>query len=74
MSQWGDKTVCELAFFIQKEFPELKGFNRRGLYRMRQFFETYKDTTIVSSSRTQIQDSNNQLNAIVSSSMTQLHK
>lgn len=38
---WGDKTVEELAAFIQKEYPEVKGFNRRGLYRMKQFYEIY---------------------------------
>ena len=39
VSEWGDKTVDELASFIQKNNPELKGFNRRGLYRMIQFYE-----------------------------------
>ncbi len=52
VAHWGDKTVDELANFIQREHPELKGFNRRGLYRMRQFFESYKDAEIVSSTRT----------------------
>ncbi|MDR2542273.1 MAG: DUF1016 N-terminal domain-containing protein, partial [Treponema sp.] len=31
-----------LADNIQQNYPEIKGFNRRGLYRMRQFYETYK--------------------------------
>ena len=31
----------ELADFIASKHPELSGFNRRGLYRMRQFYETY---------------------------------
>ena len=51
----GDKTVDELANFIQNQHPELKGFNRRGLYRMRQFFETYKDAEMVSLTRTPLQ-------------------
>ena len=38
---WGDKTVDELSQFILKRFPKLSGFNRRGLYRMKQFYETY---------------------------------
>ena len=33
---WGDKTVQELANFIQLEEPHLTGFSRRGLYRMKQ--------------------------------------
>ena len=70
-AQWGDKVVDELANFIQKEHPELKGFNRRGLYRMRQFFESYKDSEIVSSTRTQLQDSESHNDIIVSSTGTQ---
>lgn len=38
---WGDKTVDELAGFIQEKIPGIKGFNRRGLYRMKQFYEAY---------------------------------
>ena len=37
----GEGTVDELAKFIAMKLPELRGFNRRGLYRMKQFFETY---------------------------------
>lgn len=38
---WGDGTVNELAGYIGHHIPGLKGFNRRGIYRMKQFFETY---------------------------------
>lgn len=38
---WGENTVDDLANFIEQQYPGLKGFNRRGLYRMKQFFETY---------------------------------
>lgn len=69
---WGDKTVEELAAFIQKEYPEVKGFNRRGLYRMKQFYETYSSMSFVSSPMTQNQISENQHSEIVSSLMTQL--
>jgi len=70
-AQWGDKTVEELAQFIQNEHPELKGFNRRGLYRMRQFYETYKDSAIVSSAMIQLQVAENEKDKIVSLAMTQ---
>lgn len=70
-AQWGDKVVDELADFIQNEHPELKGFNRRGLYRMRQFFEIYKDAEIVSSTRTQLQNAESEANTIASLAMTQ---
>jgi len=68
---WGEKTIDELAAFIQREYPEIKGFNRRGLYRMKQFYEIYSSATFVSSSMTQMQASNNQCDEIVSSLMTQ---
>ena len=38
---WGQGTVQQLADFIKDEIPTLKSFNRRGLYRMKQFYETY---------------------------------
>lgn len=44
---WGDGTVNELATFIQNKAPNLSGFNRRGLYRMKQFYETYNSTSPV---------------------------
>ncbi|KAF5277936.1 hypothetical protein FQR65_LT15902 [Abscondita terminalis] len=47
VAEWGDKTVNELADFIQKNNPELKGFNSAGLYRMIQFYETYAETKFV---------------------------
>jgi len=68
---WGDKTVDELADFIKKEYPEIKGFNRRGLYRMKQFYETYSSVTFVTAPMPQMQSADNKENAIVSSVMTQ---
>ncbi len=38
---WGDKTVNELSKYIINKLPTLRGFNPRGIYRMKQFFETY---------------------------------
>jgi len=68
-AEWGDKTIDELANFIQKTEPNLKGFNRRGLYRMRQFYETYAKTLIVSPVLTQLETAEN---VIVSAVLTQL--
>ena len=45
---WGDGTVDELAIYIANKLPGLSGFNRRGLYRMKQFFETYSIEQFVS--------------------------
>jgi predicted nuclease of restriction endonuclease-like (RecB) superfamily len=53
-SDWGQKTIEQLATFIQTQEPGTKGFERRNLYRMRQFYETYPDTKIVSAVLTQL--------------------
>ena len=42
---WGENTVGELAKYIALKLPELSGFNRRGIYRMMQFFEAYSATS-----------------------------
>jgi predicted nuclease of restriction endonuclease-like (RecB) superfamily len=55
-SSWGEKTIDELAQYLNTQHPELKGFNRRGLYRMKQFYETYSSATIVSSVMTQLEN------------------
>ncbi len=41
-SEWGASVVDELAKFIQKNEPALKGFSNKNIWRMRQFYETYK--------------------------------
>lgn len=42
-SSFGDKVIDEVAAYIFDVAPAIKGFNRRGLYRMKQFYKTYKD-------------------------------
>lgn len=44
----------KLADFFATNYPDLKGFNRRGLYRMKQFYELYKDNEKVSPLVTQL--------------------
>lgn len=51
---YGDSFVDGLAAFFAKNYPDLKGFNRRGLYRMKQFYELYKDDQKVSPLVTQL--------------------
>lgn len=58
-SNWGDRIVDKLVDFMKREYPTLKGFNKRGIYRMKQFYETYKDYPIVSPLVTQISWTNN---------------
>ena len=73
VAEWGDKTVDELAKFIQNNNPELKGFNKRGLYRMIQFYETYASVEFVSPVRTQLQSTDIQSDKIVSTVGTEFH-
>jgi len=42
-SVWGDSVVSELAKYIQNSEPEIKGFSDKNIWRMKQFYETYKD-------------------------------
>ncbi|SEA83839.1 Predicted nuclease of restriction endonuclease-like (RecB) superfamily, DUF1016 family [Eubacterium aggregans] len=53
-NEYGDAFVQKLADFFAKNYPDLKGFNRRGLYRMKQFYELYKDAEKVSPLVTQL--------------------
>ena len=48
LDHWGKNTVEQLAIFIQSNAPETKGFNARNLWRMKQFYEVYKDSTELS--------------------------
>lgn len=57
--KWGSKTIDNLAKYIQNTFPTLKGFTRSGIYRMIQFYETYKDYEIVAPLVRQISWTNN---------------
>ena len=67
-SEFGDKVIDEAAAYIAKENHGVKGFNRRGLYRMKQFYETYRDDEFVTPLVTQISWTNHLL--IMSGSKT----
>lgn len=60
-ASFGDSYIDAIASEIQEAFPGIKGFNRRGLYRMKQFYETYKDNEIVTPLVTQISWTNHLL-------------
>ena len=40
---WGEGVVEKLARYIAQKHPDIKGFTRRSLFRMRQFYETYRE-------------------------------
>ena len=41
-AEWGQSVVKELANYLQMNEPDLKGFSDKNLWRMKQFYETYK--------------------------------
>lgn len=53
-AEWGDGVVDELARYLERTQPGLRGFTRRNLFRMRQFYETYRDDQKVSPLVTQL--------------------
>ena len=40
---WGKAVIKDLAAFIAQTEPNIKGFSAQNLWRMKQFYETYKD-------------------------------
>jgi predicted nuclease of restriction endonuclease-like (RecB) superfamily len=40
---WGKSIVEQLSKDLQREFPGIKGFSASNLWRMKTFYETYKD-------------------------------
>lgn len=53
-AEWGDAVVDQLARHLARTFPGLRGFTRRNLFRMRQFYEAYTGNKKVSPLVTQL--------------------
>ena len=53
-AEWGDKTIQNLSIYLQKKDPSLTNFTKRGIYRMRQFYQAYLDFEFVSALPTQL--------------------
>ena len=51
---WGEAVVDKLAHYIQRRQPNLRGFTRRNLFRMRQFYDAYRGHKKVSALLTQL--------------------
>ncbi|KPG78977.1 MULTISPECIES: PDDEXK nuclease domain-containing protein [unclassified Pseudomonas] len=47
-AEWGDSVIAQLAAHLAQTQPGLRGFTRPNLFRMRQFYETYRNEAIVS--------------------------
>ena len=46
--EWGDGVVTQLADYLARTQQSLSGFTRPNLFRMRQFYEAYRDDEKVS--------------------------
>lgn len=53
-AEWGDSVVGQLAEHLARTQPGLRGFTRRNLFRMRQFYEAYRGDEKVSALLTQL--------------------
>ncbi len=58
-SEWGDSVVLELAKYIQQSEPGIKGFSDKNIWRMKQFYEAYKDFPKISTLLREISWSHN---------------
>lgn len=47
-SEWGDGVVEQLARYLAQTQPGLRGYTRRNLFRMKQFYDAYPSAEIVS--------------------------
>jgi predicted nuclease of restriction endonuclease-like (RecB) superfamily len=53
-AEWGDGVVEDLAADLARRYPGVRGYTRRNLFRMRQFFEAYRAQKKVSPLVTQL--------------------
>ena len=67
-SKYGDKITTKAAEFMKNNYANIKGFTKRNIERMIQFYKTYKDDEIATPLVTQLSWSNNLL--ILSGSKT----
>ncbi len=60
-SGYGDKITTKAADFMRNNYPAIKGFTKRNIERMIQFYSTYKDDEIATPLVTQLSWTNNLL-------------
>ena len=70
-SSWGEKTVQQLADFLQQQEPGLKGFDRKSIYRMVQFYEAYRLADFVKAGKNAAESVDNHLVKIVTATGVQ---
>lgn len=60
-SKYGDKITTKASEFMKNNYPNIKGFTKRNIERMVQFYRTYKDDEIATPLVTQLSWTNNLL-------------
>jgi predicted nuclease of restriction endonuclease-like (RecB) superfamily len=50
-AEWGEGVVDQLAVYLARSQPGLRGFTRRNLFRMRQFYEAWQNHDLVPAAR-----------------------
>ena len=60
-SNYGDKITTKASDFMKNNYPNIKGFTKRNIERMTQFYNTYKDDEIATPLVTQLSWTNNLL-------------
>lgn len=58
-SGWGKSIVKNLSDFLRENHADMKGFSAQNLWRMKQFYETYKDSEKLSALLREISWTNN---------------
>jgi predicted nuclease of restriction endonuclease-like (RecB) superfamily len=56
---WGKSVVEELSNHITQNFGGMRGFSPQNIWRMKQFYETYKDSQILSALLRELSWTNN---------------
>ncbi len=72
-SKYGDKITTRAAEFMKNNHPNIKGFTKRNIERMVQFYKTYKDDEIATPLVTQLSWTNNLLILSGSKEMKERH-
>ena len=72
-SQYGDKITTKAAEYMKNNYPNIKGFTKRNIERMVQFYKTYKDDEIATPLVTQLSWTNNLLIISASKSIEERH-
>ncbi len=67
-AKWGKSVIENLALYLKEKEPNIKGFTARNLWRMKQFYETYKNNKKLTPLVTEISWTNNLI--IMSSTKT----